>query len=78
MVKAIKWELGYRVYCLRVWWNVLPNRLLQSLAHLLPRKLVYFCAIRVWANASFEHTNQHVGSLTAEQMLDAWSKAKHV
>lgn len=44
-----------------------------AIAWLLPRKLAYWCAIRVGANATQgKHSAQEVPSLTFMQALERW------
>jgi len=39
----------------------------------LPRKLVYFCVMRVWADATTKvHTDKHPDEVTWSMALDAW------
>ena len=43
----------------------------------LPRRLVYWCAIRVFANATTgKHANQIVPELTALEALQQWDNKK--
>jgi hypothetical protein len=45
----------------------------QKIAHMLPRKLVYFCAIRLMAHATQgKWSSQNVPELTAMDALERW------
>lgn len=48
--------------------------LMKRLAWLMPRRLVYWCAIRLMANATTgEHSSQVVPDLTAMDALKRWA-----
>lgn len=44
------------------------------LADRMPRGLVYWCAVRLMANASATHSAREVNSLTPAGCLKAWRK----
>jgi hypothetical protein len=44
------------------------------IAHLLPRRLAYWCAIRVIAHASRVYVNKEMDALTPADCLKAWKK----
>ena len=47
----------------------------ESLAWRLPRKLVYFCVIRMWAKTTTgKYGNTEVPALTVDEMLKRWPK----
>lgn len=78
MVKALRFRMACQLLDWQWTLQSMPANFLQWLAHRLPRRLVYFCFVRVWANASFVYHDQEVGTLTPNQMLDAWDKESHV
>ena len=51
----------------------MKDRWAKRLAWLLPRRLVYWCAIRIMANATTgKYGNQDVPALTAMDALQRW------
>lgn len=55
----------------------LRERFVMKLVYVLPRSLVYWCAIRLIANATTGiHENQVVPELTAMDALKRWETAK--
>ncbi len=49
------------------------DRLMQRISWWMPRRLVYFCAIRLMANATTgDHSHQVVPDLTAMDALKRW------
>lgn len=45
------------------------------LAYRLPKKVVYLCVIRVWADVSTkEYANKVVGEITIDEALQSWAK----
>ena len=49
------------------------DRLMQVLSKWMPKRLVYFCSIRLIANATTgEHSDQIVPELTAMDALKRW------
>ena len=61
-IEAVYW------HCRRPW-----ERLRLRLVYLLPRSLVYWCAIRLIAHATTgKHGAQLVSDLTAMDALDRW------
>lgn len=53
--------------------NSLLERLIMRVAWRLPRRIVYWCAIRVWAEATTgKWSNQLVSTVTIDQCLDRW------
>jgi len=47
----------------------------EWLAYRLPKKLVYFCVIRLWADVSTkEYANKIVGEITIDEALQSWDK----
>jgi hypothetical protein len=53
----------------------MQERLWKKLAWMLPRKLVYWCAIRVAANATTGiYSSQVVPDLTAMDAIERWVK----
>lgn len=51
------------------------NKIYQKLAWYLPKKLVYWCFIRVWAQASVEkYPNTEAGKVTCQNAARAWEE----
>lgn len=51
------------------------EHMIIGLAFILPRRLVYWCAIRVMTNATHgKYSNQVVPELTALEALERWEK----
>jgi len=51
------------------------DKILMTVAWWLPRRLVYWCAIRVGSSATVgEYRNQVVPDLTFQQAIDRWQK----
>jgi len=48
------------------------EQLLSHLAYLLPRDLVYWCAIRVAAEATVRHSSRTPSAISIEEALRAW------
>lgn len=58
------------------WWFLRPAQLLRlRFVYVLPRWLVYWCAIRLVAHATAgKHGAQLVSDMTAMDALDRWEK----
>jgi len=53
----------------------LLDKIMMTVAWWLPRRLVYWCAIRVGSYATVgEYRNQVVPDLTFQQAIDRWQK----
>lgn len=53
------------------WWNIsLP----RWLAWKLPRKLVYFASIRLWAHATPPGSDVNATTLTVREALERWGR----
>lgn len=53
--------------------KILFEKMLFKIAWLLPKKLVYFCAIRLMSNATVgKYSNQEVPELTVIDALKRW------
>jgi len=51
------------------------SRLAENIAWILPRQIVYFCAIRVGVHATTgRFSNQIVGELTFLESLHRWAR----
>lgn len=60
-------SLGYRWFCVRLWFWELPNRLAWRLAWLLPRKVALLAFVRVCAA-----TGEGPSDVTYESAYKAW------
>lgn len=58
-------------------WSV-KETLLIKLAWLLPHRLVYWCAIRVFVHATQgRYANESVGDRTVQDALNCWNQARY-
>ena len=47
----------------------------QTIAWWLPKKLIYFCLIRGWANSTTgEHSETVASEISADEMIKRWDK----
>ena len=46
----------------------------QTIAWLLPKKLVYYCLIRAWANATTNKDGNYSTKITADEVIGRWDK----
>jgi hypothetical protein len=52
-----------------------PDRIYQLLAKILPRRLVYWCAIRVFVHDNFHRDpTMYVGDIRCMDALNSWQK----
>lgn len=66
MFRRIKTEIQW-------WAGRLSERIPRNIAYMLPRSIVYWCAIRVASHAtSGQYSNQVVPELTAMDALKRW------
>ena len=75
----VPWR-NWRYHVLNAWWDLqmhignMPFYFWRGLANRLPRKLVYHCAIRVFAHAHTRMPNKEVPKLYCLEALQVWSK----
>ena len=47
----------------------------QTIAWWLPKKLIYFCLIRGWANATTgSYSKENAGTITCDEVIRRWDK----
>lgn len=58
---------------MRIWWRAVWDAYCMRVAWVLPRRLVYWCAIRVGCNATQdEHSGQIVPDLLFMDAIKRW------
>ena len=80
LAKVCIWQLRYPKLKLLldvIWYVHLAclmarEQLLSCLAYLLPRDLVYWCAIRVAAEATVRYSKRTPSEISVEEALRAW------
>ncbi len=50
------------------------EKISSFLAFLLPKRIAYWCAIRVFAHAYRIHSDAEMGTLSYKEVLDAWEE----
>lgn len=64
---------------LRIWRARLSDRVPQWIANHLPRKVVYFAGIRMWAAATTgEYGNTNAVDVTADEVIRRWDLPKEL
>jgi hypothetical protein len=55
--------------------DTVGHKLTRKIAWLLPHRLVYWCGLRLWANATTgEYSNELAPGMTIDTILDRWQK----
>lgn len=71
-MNSLRWRIKYSRHTLGVW----GTKLLMAFTWRLPRKLVYFAVIRVWAHGT---TGDYGGTVPSElgwdEALKRWNRA---